>query len=599
MNSNGKEKKSKKKRGVDALLLAGGRTLQAGQSFTVRLVKGPPTSSSKDPVDPKAPAESFPLIAKFPVSVVKPDFSGKWRDGRFYQQDVPKPQEDSDEETSDQPKKKWRYLRHEAPARQWILQEQVEFLETMVARREKRGAEAAADRRGRISSRYEGAPEGGGGNSRYVVLSAAPGDGGPATVTVRHLPTPNATVAFQQPAARKTMTLTQAEQAIHDQRAGIRAVTERAEREAAAPAPNLPRMPAAAKATGAKSRLLGKLKTAAKDDDVEEGDDVMADVTFSKRKGGGAARNELFSTMADGLLVGDDGVLGGSRDEVFGGRQKFASMKNDDKKEESQQLPKAVSAGEDVEKNAESEDRERGADGAAMEDDFYQRDVGAEYDELDYDANEQFDDDDVDVGETEVVVDDTGFGPEGENEEEAEADEMEEEAVAGAAGLATVAGFKAMLAKARGEVPAVSTAPEQAAEEAKAEEPAAKKQKLETPREEGDHISKIMAAAEKSAAAAKQRAAEKKPPPVAIETAIQVDENGLRVITLEAVRREIWLNQGSISMKRLMKIFNVKKKSGPERQNKFREIIRELCNIEKDPVSGHLLVLKQHYSRST
>ena len=75
-----------------------------------------------------------------------------------------------------------------------------------------------------------------------------------------------------------------------------------------------------------------------------------------------------------------------------------------------------------------------------------------------------------------------------------------------------------------------------------------------------------------------------------------VDENGLRIITLPAVRKEIWLNHGQIPMKRLMKLFDIKKKSSPDRQNKFREVVKELCTMKTDPVGGRMLVLKQHYS---
>ena len=76
----------------------------------------------------------------------------------------------------------------------------------------------------------------------------------------------------------------------------------------------------------------------------------------------------------------------------------------------------------------------------------------------------------------------------------------------------------------------------------------------------------------------------------------QTDANGLRIVTLEAIRKEIWLNHGSIAMKRLMKLFDIKKKSSPERQNKFREVIKELCTMKTDPIGGRMLVLKQHYS---
>ena len=41
-------------------------------------------------------------------------------------------------------------------------------------------------------------------------------------------------------------------------------------------------------------------------------------------------------------------------------------------------------------------------DVAAKYEDFYQRDVAAEYEDLDFNACEQFDDDDVDLGQNEV-----------------------------------------------------------------------------------------------------------------------------------------------------------------------------------------------------
>jgi len=104
-----------------------------------------------------------------------------------------------------------------------------------------------------------------------------------------------------------------------------------------------------------------------------------------------------------------------------------------------------------------------------------------------------------------------------------------------------------------------------------------------------------MAAAEK-ARAEMERAANPQLPKKADASAIQVDENGLRIITLEAVRNEIWLNHGSIALKRLVKIFDIKKKFGAERQDKFRVLIKELCTMKTDPVLGTVLVLKQHYA---
>jgi hypothetical protein len=145
-----------RKRSVDVLLTSRGKGLATGQSVTFRLVKGPPLQRLVDPVNPMM-AEYFPLVAKFLESVVRPDFSDSpWNQGRFYQQDIPKLVDDSDEEVSVEPKKRWKYNRRrlEAPKRQWILQEQVDFLETMVSKREKVRVDG-----NKISSRYEGVPE--------------------------------------------------------------------------------------------------------------------------------------------------------------------------------------------------------------------------------------------------------------------------------------------------------------------------------------------------------------------------------------------------------------------------------------------------------
>jgi len=594
MSSNNK---NSRKRGVDVLLTARGKNLAPQETVTFRLVKGPSVQTTADPVDPKAVPEPFPLVAKFPESVVKPEFTlDPWNQGRLYQQDIPKPTDDSDEEVTEAPKRRWKYRRHDTVKRQWILQEQVDFLETMVARREKKVVDG-----NKISSRYEGVPEHNA--SRYCLFMPTTATNGNAnananaasttdTLQVCLLPSENSVVNFAQPASRQTLTLNQAEQAIEDKIAGIRVVRPTSAENGQPVMLRIPR----AKPAGAMSRLLNKLtaksKQSAAGGDEEEGDDVMADLAFRKGKSGkSSARKELLTDLGDGVKVSDDGVLGGTNDAAYGGRQRFGQFQSDKGTDKS---------------NKEGEEdgatrTERGGDGAAMQDDFYQRDVQAEYEELDYDANEQFDDDDVDLGETDVVIDSGGYGDDDEGDEFEEFD-LDDEVVAGAAGLASVAGFKLMLAKARGEVQVQPTAEEAAAAAAENEKDGDSKRAgspsgTSKKEKEGDHMAKIMAAAEKSAQAAKEKATQQKAQKAATAASqVQVDENGLRIITLEAVRREIWLHHGSIPIKRLMKIFEVKTKWGPERQNKFREVVKELCIMKTDPIDGRMLVLKQHYS---
>lgn len=632
---------------MDVWLQRMGKDLKVGEQIRLKLVQGPPIQTTADPVDAKAAPEAFPAILKFPVSTVTPNFTvAPWNCGRLYQQDIPKPVEDSDEEDNADDKtnkKRWKYNRVQAAKRQWILQEQVDFLETMLHRREakkiKSTAESASSTNASssssssssksLSSRYEGVPEHNA--SQYVLLSLQTagtatsnknGDADAATVLVRHLPTPESTIAFQQPAARRTLTLSQAEQAIQDQRAGIvttvRLPPLEFTKDQNKPAVAALRIPPTKK-NNSQSRLLQKLQKAATstDDAMEDGDDVMADVTFRSRKGGSGggggrnsgARRELLSTLGDGLTVSDDGVLGGSNDAAFGGRLRFGKF----------QVAATTTAGSGGDDHAE-----RGADGAAMADDFYTRDVQAEYEELDYDANEQFDDDDVDLGESEVqAVGTDGYGDEGDDEDDIDDADAEDDAVSGAEGLATVAGFKALLAKARGETSAIS--------ETNADTPhtangggeagsAPPKSGTVSPKPDGikkrdapdetDHISKIMAAAEKSAQAIKEKSKPNANPGGAngagsgsvkdvtgATSAPQVDENGLRIITVEAVRREIWLNRGSIPINRLINLFDAKKKHGPDRQAKFRDVVKELCTMTNDPVNGRTLVLKQHYAQ--
>ncbi|GAX17944.1 hypothetical protein FisN_18Hh154 [Fistulifera solaris] len=569
------------KRGIDALFTQAGKSLPTGGSLSFRLVKGPATVAVADPVDPNAPPQEFPLLAKFPESVVRPDFTKHpWNSGRLYQQEVPRPVDDEEEEEDQQQqkKKRWKYNRNHNAQRQWILQEEVDFLETMVAKREKRETK-------KLSSRYEGVPEHNA--SQYVIFFAsdnnaylnhedASDDQPTALLQVRTLPSPLGTIPFAQPAVRHSYSLAEAENAIQDQRMGIRTLRPDESGD------TQPILRIRKTEAGSKSRLMDKLKAKSANDDVEEGDDVMGDVAYRNRKSGGA-RRELLQDIGEGILVSEDGVLGGANDAVFGGKERFGELKAE-----------KIATDEQPSGDPDNGNTERGADGAAMADDFYTRDVKAEYDELDYDANEQFDDDDVDLGESEMVADAGGFADDDDEADALDDDEDEEAEVAGAEGLASAAGFKMMLAKARGELPQLVTAADLRSDAANS------RGDKEAGVDADDHISKIMKAAEKAAAEAGHKV-NQEPQASAADSAapaasIQVDEHGFRIISLDAVRREIWLNHGQIPMKRLMKIFDIKKKSTAERQAKFREMVKELCTMVNDPVSGRMLVLKQHYS---
>jgi hypothetical protein len=370
----------------------------------------------------------------------------------------------------------------------------------------------------------------------------------------------------------------------------------------------------------AQSRLLGKLSGGGGKKEDEEDDDIMGDLAFRNRKGGNKARKELLTSLGDGVTVDADGVMGGANDAEFGGRRQFG------------RLAMPTKSGKDSAKTDEEKVKGEGNagapsnDGMAMGDDFYQRDVAGEYEDLDYDANEQFDDDDVDLGEGEVMDNGGGFADELDEDEEDEYDD-DGPAMGGAEGLATVAGFKAMLAKARGEVvddgSGGATAssignvpvdkkghrltgynrPEQASSTMKSNEDESAPDAAEKSDGAADALGldKVMEAAKVAAI----RAAQKNKPAsaagaatAAADAPVELDANGKRVLSLMTIQGEIWLRRGAIRMKHLMKIFDVNKRSTTERQNKFRELVRELCTMKKDPVDGNMLVLKQHWAKA-
>ena len=727
--------------GLDAYLQRIGKDLPVGSKLRLRLVQGPLPISSINPVETTSltgnnttnaniiPKQSFPSILKFPPSSTQPpNFTqAPWHtgQGRLHIENIPKPQEDSDDEgtgnlnmtgvggggeggmmssstnnTSSKPtvgKKRWKYNRNLTPAKQWIVQDPVDFLETMVYRRKQLKYQKIVSqyRKRRMthphevtvppppmapvpptvrSTRYVGVPERM--TSHHVLFALQQpqtqqqqqqqfgyndnndDDPNTATIIVRTLPSIEQPimVPMTQPAVRSHSafaTLSNAAQVMEDQRFAMSTTAASMAFRNARPKLGNDNVNSNNTTTGTtlrvggirkinktQSRLLQKLQQKDKNNkngaEEEDGDDVMADVAYKERKGSsGGARRELLSTLGDGLKVSDDGVvMGGTNDALFGGRglkfNRFAV-----------QTGAATSASND-------NTTERGADGAAMSDDFYTRDVGAEYEEMDYDAAEQFDDDDVDVGETEMQnVGTDGYNEDeddDENDDESEdMNEDDDDTVGGVEGLASMAGYKALLAKARGEIQA-ATAAEKGDEggasspttnvnssgvsgvtssttasmmnEANVKRPVSPKPDKGKGSDDSkpmSHLAQKMAAAEKTAQEYKEKQLKSKDATLlssaataaanggssinaARTAAPQVDEHGLRLITLDAVRKEIWLNHGSIPINRLIKIFNANKKHGEVRQNQLKEVIKELCTMTTDPIHGRMLVLKQHYS---
>lgn len=319
-----------------------------------------------------------------------------------------------------------------------------------------------------------------------------------------------------------------------------------------------------------RARLLGKL---AGNDDVDDEDDVMGDLKFESRRGGGTARKELLSSMADeGTTMDDDGVLGGANDLEFGGKRRFGRAAVETSNESS-----AAAAGE------KGGGAATGFEAGAMEDGFYQRDVSAEYEALDYDANEQFDDDDVNLGEDEILDDGGGFGGDFDSgDDQLSDDDASDDEI----GMATAAGLRAMLAKARGESPVNEVADKTVPDVATA---AQGSNGIEDNAKKGVGVEKRTEESKPSNGTIASKPAPKE------AVGVEIGADGKRKITLEAVRREIWLNSGSIKTTKLMKKFDVTKEF-PARQAVFKKIVMELCTMKKD-ADGNKLVLKQHYSK--
>ena len=326
---------------------------------------------------------------------------------------------------------------------------------------------------------------------------------------------------------------------------------------------------------GTRTRLLGKIGQ------TDQESDVMGDIAFRKAESTMLNTSDLLADLADSdVKIDGDGILGGANDAEFGGRRKFGRMG-----------AKGTSSGGTKRKRG----GDTGTEGMAMADDFYQRDVSAEYDELDFDPNEQFDDDDVDVGAKEIE-DMGGFAPDIDDDDDIQGDDDDDDDDLAHAlgGFATNAGMKDMVAKAQGETTDAAlsvTASQESKDQQGNSAPASSIDGVTSGSDRSDDEgSRSIVAPPKANPPTHLPAAGKAAAPA--DTGIQYDENGLRIITKDAIRREIWLNNGHMKTKTLFKTFKISKKSAQERIDKFHEICRELCQMENKGV----VYLKQHYA---
>jgi hypothetical protein len=429
-----------------------------------------------------------------------------------------------------------------------------------------------------LSSRYNGLPEAN--HSQYIILEANSqnSDGQQGLGNILVTPTHGYT-NFTQPAKFKRLSMQQAEEAMSSTKLTRYMMHQNNNNIAEGAGPKVNGATTNALATKSRSRLMSKL--AARDDD----NDIMGDLLF-REPTNRSTTNEMLKGIGDAdIKIDAEGILGGANDSEFGGKRRFGRMGGVQKEEGNNSNKKSKGGG--------GGKGDVAGEAVAMQDDFYQRDVGAEYDELDYDPNEQFDDDDVDVGAEEVVMDDGGgFAADiddSDSEDEEDEDGSELDMTGFSSGFATSAGMKAMIAKANGEEiqPPIAVAPVAPLDkksnfsDANATSGSDRSEdEFPTGKDAGKNGDQSGSGASRTSAQAGSSGVQ------------QLDENGLRVITKEAVRREIWLHNGSIAMRKLAKVYNVSGKSDKERQERFKTICRELCNM-----SAGKLILKQHYSR--
>lgn len=493
-------------------------------------------------------------------------------------------QDDSDEEESEagtssqsQSKKRWR--KNEPPKQHWILQPMKEFAQKFKIKQYKAKDPVAAAKleqefNAKLSKRYHGLPEANG--SSYVMFEATQhNDGkvdanGVSSGSIRVLPM-HGFINFTQPAKIKTLSMQQAEQVISSKKISRYMMHSNSNGLGSGEGQNLNGSSSTVKS---RSRLLEKLKAGNDGDD----DDVMADLCFREpdKTSSRVSTNEILRDLADGdTKIDAEGILGGVNDSEFGGKRRFGRMGQLSNDETNTKKQKSAT-GDFV-----------GVEAAAMQEDFYQRDVGAEYDELDYDPNEQFDDDDLDVGAEEVMDEAGGFAADIDSdsdggEEEEDIDEFDTTGFE--AGFATSAGMKAMIAKANGEEiqpPIVAPLID--------DKRGFRSDANVTSGSDRSDDEMQMDSSQRDTRSQSDTSVEGTKPSTA---GIQLDENGLRVITKDAVRREIWLHNGSIKIRKLAKVYKISGKASKERQELFKKVCKELCTAKNG-----MFILKQHYSK--
>jgi len=395
-----------------------------------------------------------------------------------------------------------------------------------------------AEARNRLSNRYEGLNESN--PSHYVLFSSSGAESG-ATAGVQSTPSisvmlTHGFVSFTQPAKFKTLSMNDAENAIASKNVSrymMHSVLGNSERS------DNGHSGKSSESKDARLRILNNLSTDGDGDG--DGDNTMLDIAFREQKAGVSikTRQELLSDFGDAdVKVDHDGTLGGANDAEFAGGRRFGQIKNSSKRD----------------RNGDSDKKGKDKSEGAIEDDFYQQDVGAQFDNVDCDLDALFDNNDEYMGAGQQ--DDYDLGGSADVEDDDSDMEEEEELDLGVKSFATKTGMNAIMkGDKKIDIPAPAATP---------------------------------VATEPTAPPEKKREERTIPPP----DSRQVDEHGLRIISKDAVRREIWLHNGSIQTQELFKKFKTKGKKNRERKKVLVDILLDLCTMD-----GQVLTLKQHYAK--
>jgi len=636
---------------VDAILSYYSKTLKPGETISIPLYKGKPTTTSHDfflmknaqkllsaAAATSAPGDThngngtsangtgagngaavpipamirnltqpFPKLAKFTETTEKPEFlkNDELKTGRLYQEDIPKFRDDSEDEDDDEPtslRSKKKKRRQRPPKQHWVLQNDADFFKHLNIKLKKgKNPELASqldqsehNLLNSLSNRYEGLPESN--NSSYVMMEAMDGRGSGETSATgtgaTNGPSPSISITtlhgfinFTQPAKFKTLNAQDAEIATQKmiQNTNLHSSNTNNINNPASAAAHLNGSDIHQQ-TNTKNRLLRKLGTTAmanKNDD-DDADNIMKDFKFREQNVSSAlkTRQELLNDIGnDDIKIDYDGTLGGANDSEFAGGRRFGRMNA-------------------MNKNDNETDQ---TSGGGAEDDFYQQDVGDKFDNVDCDLDGLFDNNDefMGAGETE---DYDGFA----DVEDDDSDEEEDELELGAGGFASKTGMKALIAKAKGDttdaVPGV-TPPVVALDNSNNKRPAGMSSGSDRSDDEKDMSLSPPKKKPRSTPTKDSGGANAMSPDMLDSSGTDlVDEYGLRIITLESVRREIWIRKCSIKVDVLCKIFQVtgsskglskaEKTKRKERKSRFNNICFELCTME-----GNLLTLKQHYAK--